>query len=287
MRFQRTIINLANRFLTPLNLQLDSLTSQRIEKKRLDRVAARDNYSSPIYPTPECFENSNYQFILDALPSFDKELDCLACTSDNAVGYQYANGFYRSPDTEVLYTIVRTMKPKKILEMGCGNSTRVSRQAVIDGDLDTKISCIDPFPRRDVSGFADEVELSPVEDSKAAESVRKLTSGDILFIDTSHIVLPANDCAYIFCVLLPLVPSGTIVHIHDIFLPYEYPESLMLEDGRTWGEQYLVSVMLQGTSQWEVLWPGHYLQRNLEGFEKHFPRMGDGFAQSLWLRKTE
>jgi hypothetical protein len=286
MSLKRTILSLLNSVLRPANLQIDTLTAARQEDARLTAATARGAFQQPIYPVPACFLASSHQTILDALPSYATEFEKFTALSQNTVGYQFDNGFYTSPDTEVLYTIVRTFQPQHILEIGCGNSTRITRQAIRDGNLQTKLTCLDPYPRRDVVAFADELYLEPVEASKALQLVKSLSPGDILFIDTSHIVAPANDCAYIYGVLIPQVPAGVIIHIHDIFLPYEYPEKMATGDAKTWGEQTVVAAMLQGNPPWVVLWPGHYLQRTLPDFAKHFPHLNQGLAQSLWLRRS-
>lgn len=285
MTLTRQIIELSNRLLGKANLKLDSLTLTKREVARLDQAAERNVFTTALYPVPPCYTTHEAAPLLEALPKYQQELQNLRETSTNAVGYQLENGFYSSPDTEILYTLVRELNPKRILEIGCGNSTRITRQAIRDGGLQTKLTCLDPYPRRDVAEFADELHLCPVENSPVLKLLSELGPGDILFIDTSHELHPANDCAYIYCVLLPQVPTGVIVHIHDIFLPYEYPERMVRTDAGHWGEQYVVSVLLQNEHQWAAIWPGHYLQRSMPDFAQHFPLMTTGLAQSLWLRK--
>jgi hypothetical protein len=112
-----------------------------------------------------------------------------------------------------------------------------------------------------------------------------LGAGDILFIDTTHEVAPANDVAYLYGRLLPRIRPGVIVHIHDIFLPYEYPLGWVKDLGYSWGEQYILQAMLTSSDAWEVLWPGYYLQRTLPELESHFPRISGRMAQSFWMRK--
>ncbi len=285
MTILRSIIEIANKLLGPANLKLDTLTAAKTAKANLDAAAKRGAFTAATYPVPACFLNSQHQTILDALPQYAPVFETLTDISRNQVGYQFNNDFYSSPDTEALYTILRTYQPKQILELGCGNSTRITRLAIRDGKLATKLVCLDPYPRRDVADFADELHLRPVEDSNALDLVKQLKPGDVFFIDTSHDVRPANDCAYIYGVLIPAVPAGVIVHIHDIFLPYDYPTRLAFGDGASWGEQTVVAVMLQDADAWEAIWPGHYLQKTLPTFATHFPHLGDRAAQSLWLRK--
>lgn len=286
MTIQRRLLDLANRVLRAANLRIDSRTALLKESNRINRLSATGWFSQRSYPIPPCFETARYHFVLDALLEVRSDIEKLRTPALNDVDYTFDNGFYSSPDAEVLYALVRKLHPKRILEIGCGNSTRVSRQAIIDGSLIAELTCIDPAPRRDVLRFADKSELLPVEESDAELLVSKLEPGDVLFIDTSHEVRPGNDCAFIYGRLVPSVPVGVFVHIHDIFLPWEYPEDFVRTEAPLWGEQYIVSAMLHGCGTWEAVWPGYYLQRTLPNFRQLFPHSEERNAQSLWLRRN-
>jgi predicted O-methyltransferase YrrM len=274
MTLQRTIIESCNKVLRLANLKLDTLTAAKNAAQKLSAADQRGAFTKATYPVPDCFLESSHQSILDAMPHYAENFASFKDPVLNKVGYEYENDFYSCPDAEVLYTIVRTLQPKTIFELGCGNSTRITRLAIRDGNLDTKLICLDPYPRRDVEEFADAVHLKPVEDSNALELVKSLQSGDVFFIDTSHDVRPANDCAYIYGVLIPAVPAGVVVHIHDIFLPYDYPARLAFGDGASWGEQTVVAAMLQAKNAWDAIWPGYYLQHTLPNFASYFPASG-------------
>ncbi len=182
--------------------------------------------------------------------------------------------------------MVHAKRPGRILEIACGNSTKVIRQAIKDASLSCEHAAIDPQPRLEISRMVDVMIQRPIEYGDAGARVESLEAGDILFIDTGHEVKPANDVAYIYGQLLSKGRTGVIVHIHDIFLPYEYPRSWVMDVGLKWGEQYIVHTMLMNSPNWEVLWPGFYLQRTLAGFERPFSCWKGGMAQSLWLRKA-
>jgi predicted O-methyltransferase YrrM len=282
----RAALNGLNQVLSTLNLQLDTLTAARLERQRLREIDRRGWFDQPVYPLPASFTNPRYQRLLDELPKYRERFDTFARAEANDVGFQFDNGFYGSPDAEVLYAMVRTLRPRRIVEIGCGNSTRIIRQAIRDGQIDCKHIGIDPQPRREVSGLVDMRIDRPIEDAGAEAHIEKLDAGDILFIDTSHEVKPANDVAYIYGRLVPGLSAGVIVHIHDIFIPYEYPRAWLLDTGRKWGEQYIVQAIVMNSANWEVLWPGYFLQRTLPEFARHFPYLSSGYAQSLWLRRT-
>ena len=104
---------------------------------------------------------------------------------------------------------------------------------------------------------------------------------DILFIDSSHEVRVANDVAKLFCVTIPSLAPGVVIHVHDIFLPFDYPEPLCT-DYSCWGEQYMLQMLLQGCAR-KVLWPGYYVQRMRPELCTHLPFVANGRAQSFWF----
>lgn len=285
MKLTRRCLGLLNRGLATVNLRLETLTAAKHEASRLAEVDARNGFERPAYPVPAAFLASNWRELITELPRYRERFDTFVRAADNDVGYTFTNEYFRSPDAEVLYAIVRRYQPRNILEVGCGNSTKVIRQAIRDGQLATRHRCIDPMPRVEIAALADEIVRQPVEHLDAAELAGWLAAGDVLFVDTSHEVKPANDVAHIFGSLFPRLAAGVIVHIHDIFLPYEHPRSWVIEKRLNWGEQYLVQAMLANGDGWDVLWPGHYLQRSQSDFAAHFPHLAGTQAQSLWLRK--
>ncbi|MEN9574430.1 MAG: hypothetical protein RL514_2285 [Verrucomicrobiota bacterium] len=285
MSILRQSLQLANRLLGCFNLRLDTLTLVRKEQQRLAEVARHGGFDEAPYFIPPGFLNSSHRFVLDELPKHQARFTSFRRADTNSVGYRFDNGFYSSPDAEVLYAMVRATSPRQILEIGCGNSTKLIRQAIRDGALPCRHLAIDPQPRLEISKLVDEMVFQPIEYANAVPYVQALEAGDILFIDTSHEAVPANDVAYIYGQLLAKIRPGVVVHIHDIFIPYDYPRSWVIDMGLRWGEQYIVQAMLLDEAGWDVLWPGHYLQRTLPAFDAHFPNRAGGMAQSLWLRR--
>jgi hypothetical protein len=131
------------------------------------------------------------------------------------------NGFFPTPDAEAYAAMIVDRTPRRIVEVGSGYSTRVARAAVRYAGCNTEIVVVDPAPRADVSAFADRVVLSPVESSGLLQE--KWSGDEILFIDSSHVCRIRGDLPFLFCELLPGLPTGTLIHVHDVFLPYDYP----------------------------------------------------------------
>ena len=109
-----------------------------------------------------------------------------------------------------------------------------------------------------------------------------LAAGDILFIDSSHAVLPGNDVTRLFLTILPALPAGILVHVHDVFLPYEYPRE-WIDEGYGWNEQYLLHALLS-PGRHRVVWPGYHLQRDRgDELARQLPFLARGRAQSFWF----
>jgi hypothetical protein len=277
--------NALNTLLSPANVRLETMTAERRELARLESLRTAGHFDRPVFPVLPGFEESSAQIVFGNLAQHQARFETFRDAARNDVGYSFANDYFSSPDTEVLYALVRHFQPPRIIEIGSGNSTRVTRQAIKDGNLATRLISVDPYPRLEVARICDENFREPVESGGASSKLNQLQSGDFLFIDSSHEIRTGNDVVYLFLNVLPTLPPGVVVHIHDIFLPYDYPAQWAAE--RQWNEQYLVQAMLMDSANWAVIWPGHFLQRTMPGFAKHFPHLASRRAQSLWLRKVK
>ena len=118
--------------------------------------------------------------------------------------------------------MVRSTRPKRIVEVGSGHSTRFLARAVADGGLDTRITAIDPKPRATIRGLDVEWLQTHVE-TLPYGAFAALGANDILFIDSSHQLKPGSDVEFLMSEVIPRLPSGVRVHFHDIFLPDDYP----------------------------------------------------------------
>jgi hypothetical protein len=182
--------------------------------------------------------------------------------------YHYGNGFFESCDAEVAYSMVRHWKPARIVEIGCGFSSRVMLAALranreFDG-VPGKLIALDPNPDRLPRG-----EFRSEDDYQAIQMpVQRLDPGvfselrpdDIVFIDSSHVVSVGSDVTREYLQILPRVPPGVLVHIHDIFLPYDYPRDAVLNNLCFWSEQYLLQAFLTFNTEFEVLWSASAMQ---------------------------
>lgn len=274
-----------NRILAPFNVRLQSLTAERAETERLARLVRSGHFERPVFPVPEQFRRCDPGPVLAAVRESEALLARFA-EGDGSGGYRFENSYYESPDAEVLYAMVRLHRPTRVIEVGSGNSTMLFREAIKDAGLRTRLISIDPHPRKDIEGCADEVLRQRVEDIDLEARFGTLAKGDFLFIDSSHRIEPGNDVVRLFLNVLPTLGDGAIVHVHDVFLPFEYPRDWIVDQRWNWNEQYLLQAMLQGSTDFEVLWAGHYIQRTFPDFARSFRFWRGAAARSVWLRRS-
>ncbi|HZK61462.1 MAG TPA: class I SAM-dependent methyltransferase [Anaerovoracaceae bacterium] len=209
--------------------------------------------------------------------------------------YFINNGVFESVDGEILYCMVRKFKPKLILEIGSGFSTFLSANAVIR-NKECKSECelvsIEPYPNEILqAGFQGLTKLIPQKVQEVPFSTfEELQENDILFIDSSHVLKIGSDVQYEYLEILPRLNKGVIIHVHDIFLPKEYPRKWVLKNHIFWNEQYLLQAFLSFNESFEVLWAGNYIHSKypdkLEfafgSYDRNRSRPG-----SFWLRKIK
>lgn len=173
------------------------------------------------------------------------------------------NGFLPGLDIVALYTMIAHYKPRTFIEIGSGNSTKVARKSIIENQLETKIISIDPSPRTIIDHLADEVVRQPLEKVPDYQFIIDgLDEGDILFIDNSHMCFPNSDVTVCFLELLPFLKKGVIVHVHDIYMPYDYPQSMC---DRYYSEQYvLAAFVLANPAKYKPIFPGAFISEDKE-----------------------
>ncbi|MGF1608648.1 MAG: class I SAM-dependent methyltransferase [Kiloniellales bacterium] len=204
-----------------------------------------------------------------------------------APGPRWAQDWFPRLDAAAAYAQVRRLAPRRIVEVGAGHSTRFLLQAVIDGDLDTRITSIDPAPRARLALADPRLTLVHATLQKTGNApFAALDAGDLLSIDSSHILMPGSDVDILFGHLLPALPSGVLLHLHDIFLPDDYPAAWRW---RGYNEQLGVLPLLLGGA-WEVLFASHYVATRMKDSLARSAVAGLPLPQgaresSLWLRR--
>ncbi len=206
--------------------------------------------------------------------------------------YFYQNGMFPVLDAEFLFGALCLFKPRRVIEVGSGYSSLVMADAnrrVFGSSID--ITCIEPYPRDFlVNGVAGITRLVPSRlETLDPAMFEQLAAGDLLFIDSSHVCKTGSDVNFLFFQVLPRLQPGVYVHLHDIFLPDEYPKPWLLQEGRSWNEQYLLHAFLMHNHHWRVVWMAHYLlTRHPQAINSVFPRcpmLGGG--GSFWMQRVK
>jgi predicted O-methyltransferase YrrM len=211
--------------------------------------------------------------------------------SDDATEYHAQNGQYPALDAWLLEAMLGWLRPRRMIEIGSGFSSlvtaRVNRELL---DRTMHFTCIEPYPRgfltAGVDGISDLI-VAKVQDVPL-ETFAELGSGDVLFIDTSHTVKTGGDVTWIFHEIVPRLAPGVVIHVHDAFLPGDYPQAWVLA-GWGWNETYLLQSFLTFNSAFEILVGAQYLsQLHPDVIAEAFPAWpteSDQGGAALWLRR--
>lgn len=182
-------------------------------------------------------------------------------------GFFLDNESYGPVDAEILYAMIRHDLPGQVVEFGSGASSHVIAAAAAKNFAEgapLAHRIYDPYPfTASPMGGVQSATVSELraEDLDAASVADQIDPGDILFVDTTHTVRTGGDVTWLFLELLPRLQVGVLVHVHDVFLPYEYPRSWVVEERHAWAEQYLLHAILMFSGAFEVVFPAHAIAR--------------------------
>lgn len=223
-----------------------------------------------------------YRNVIGMIETFETEL---ANFGGAPPAPRFEQDWFARLDAAACYTIIRKFAPKRIIEVGSGHSTRVMMRAIEDGGLDTRLTCIDPKPRAALLDL-DVRHLSALAKDVDAAVFDQLQSGDVLFIDSSHLAQPGTDVDFLLNSIVPRLDSGAIIHIHDVVLPDPYPE---IWHWRGYNEQLIVAQMLTGGG-FEPLFSSHFTLNHTDLIKRdtlidRLPLMDGALETSLWLAK--
>jgi hypothetical protein len=270
----------------------------------------RDHYYEPMYNHKKYLQHSlrdarrlpgidlNEQGQLSWLVQFDyaNELARIPLQQTGNNQFYYKNPNFAEGDAECLYSLIRLKKPKCIVEIGSGFSTMMAREAIAqnqreDAAYQCTHICIEPYEM----GWLDGVQGIEVVRQRVEEVdmslFQKLNADDILFIDSSHVIRPQSDVLIECLEILPILNAGVLVHIHDIFTPYDYLDHWMIDEVKLWNEQYLLEAFLSCNSQFEIILALNFLSHHHPAqMEAKFPmlhgQVEHAEPRSFWIRKT-
>jgi glycosyltransferase involved in cell wall biosynthesis len=278
----------------------------------LDRAGVTivaNHYHEPTYSSESIFRdpdapralagidwNLDAQMQLLAQFDFGEALRSLEGRHSRGRTFSYSNGYCGPGDAEALYCMIRHFKPRTIVEVGCGQSTVVAHFAIEDakaedGRYSCRQICYEPYENPWLEGLGVEVKRELIEKSDLT-LFRSLSAGDIVFIDSSHALRPMGDVEFEFLHILPNLPKGVIVQVHDIFSPRDYPAQWLNVERRFWNEQYLLEAFLSFNHEFEIIGSLNHLMRlGSPQFKRAFPilaeRGPDPFVGSFWFRRVK
>ena len=205
--------------------------------------------------------------------------------------YHFNNPFYSYTDGIVLYTMIRHLKPKRIIEIGSGFSSAVMLDTnELFFDKQISLTFIEPYPERLHSLLTpdDQKSVSILQSdvqSVSPDIFDQLRAGDMLFIDSSHIVKTGSDVHFILFEILPLIRQGVYIHFHDIFYPFEYPKEWVFE-GRNWNENYFLRAFLMHNSAYEIRIFSNYIHRFHNDAFRDMPLSYQNTGGNIWIEKV-
>jgi len=204
-------------------------------------------------------EPAQLDLIAEFSARFREEYERMDARSEDSRGFHFSQRSFGPVDAEMLFCMVRSFKPRRVVEIGSGMSTLIIANALGSNAVEGPSSeylVIDPYPSSSVqAGVRGVSRLLPQEvQSVPLERFTELEAGDILFVDSSHVVRIGGDVLYEYLEILPRLAPGVVVHAHDIFLPGQYPREWVLDRRRFWAEQYLLQSFLAFNNDFEVLW---------------------------------
>lgn len=231
-----------------------------IQSKPRNDISGHEQLKQIIEQNRDVYRNYLHQFLQYSEQIFTIKDSAQEKTETNPV---WNNGFLPGLDIITLYGMLAQNKPAHYIEIGSGNSTRVARKAITEHLLKTEITSVDPFPRANIDVISDIIVRSPLENIDDLTFItEKLNEHDILFIDNSHLVFPNSDATICFLEILPKLRKGVIVHFHDIYLPYDYPQFMC---DRYYNEQYMLAAfLLADHRRYKTILPNYFISRDPE-----------------------
>ena len=229
--------------------------------------------------------------LIREMSSYRAELDAIPYEPDGHSPFWFGNGWFNDFDAASLYALLRHLKPKHYLELGCGYSSLMSSRA-LSANMAEGFACdavyADPQPRLKVAKLlaCGRLIRHRVQDVPF-ELFTRLEAGDVLFVDTSHVVKLQSDVVHALVTILPSLQPGVWIHFHDVFTPYDYPREWLTQSRFSNNEQYAIEAMLSGGRRYEVMLPLYLLwKEQMQVLTTLLPR-GHQRAQSFWIRRSE
>ncbi len=233
---------------------------------------------------------------LDLLRSFDyvEELREIEDLPSSPFTYSFKQPSFGPGDAELLFSMIRKFRPSRIIEVGCGESTKMIQLAIRNNVADDtsytcEHICVEPYEMPWLESQNLTVVRKPVE-QLGSDFFHKLGENDILFIDSSHVIRPQGDVLFLYLKVLPELRPGVLVHSHDILTPRDYFPHWVIDQRLLWNEQYLLEAFLSFNPSFQVICALNWLWHNYRNeTDRAFPvlaKVRDDDPGSFWIRRV-
>jgi hypothetical protein len=207
------------------------------------------------------------QLLREVFPALLADFDYPQHAQDGGLTFPLHNSQFSEADARALFALLRHWRPGRMVEVGSGFSTLLAvdvNRRFLDGAM--RLTAIEPYPRdflHGLDGLA-ALRVERVQDTPAGVFA-ELERGDVLFIDSSHVLKTGSDLVHLLTRVLPVLAGGVRIHVHDVFLPDDYPPYWVIDENRSWNEQYALQAMLAGNPRYRVLYGTQYALTRLSG----------------------
>lgn len=246
-----------------------------------------------LYQNKEVFDGINLDVKkqIKLVQSFKKLNPPFTETPSSQFRYFYKNNYYSYSDGLILYGMLSTFQPRKVIEIGSGFSSALMLDfKELYLDVEIELTFIEPFPANRLNKLIkleDKIKLHQnlVQDVPL-QLFKNLDENDVLFIDSSHVSKTGSDLNFILFNILPILKSGVIIHFHDIAYPFEYPID-WIKEGRSWNEIYMIRAFFMHNAAYEILLFTSYLSHLYSKELKEInPLLAIENGSSFWFRKV-
>lgn len=251
------------------------------KKKDIEDIVLNEEY--------QCEILERMKKLYDTLPEWEKWGENVEANGKE-LRYTSDNPSLSNGDAVALHCMLRMIRPKKVIEVGSGFSSAL----ILDTNeyyLNNEMKCyfIEPYPDllKSLCKSTDNISLQKTGlENVELEFFEQLESGDVLFVDSTHVSKTGSDVNYLFFEILPRLKKGVYIHLHDIFYPFEYPEEWIMENGMIWNELYLLRAFLQNNKSYSVEFFHNMMeQKHMDLFMEKWPFSEKPHGGSIWLRK--
>lgn len=221
------------------------------------------------------------------------ELTDIPDHADSGSDFYWQNNFWNSADAIVQYGLLRSRKPAKLIEVGCGFSSLLAARALRknlaeNSERTTEVTLVEPYPRHELLEKLppDWRRVETILQRCPLEWFERLGPGDVLFYDGSHCCHTASDVNWFFFQVLPRVREGVLIHIHDIFFPKDYPRQWLLERLQSWNEQFVLQAFLMHNSAYRIEIANAFIAHQREAeIRELYGSIQPFWGASFWMMK--